>query len=180
VTIASDTPDEVTCAFLSALDEQRWQEAAALVSVDSQVAFREFFRGWIGSLRDGNEAHETGFASPLSLVGGADHAQVEGFAAEELLARFAEGVHPGNLPRHYPGALDAGKMRITRTLLRIEPIGEGRARAWYCTEWWYDGVVSPVLGGEHEMELIRTPYGWRVRDVDLSGQGGGHILPPSD
>lgn len=179
--VAADHPSHhVAQAFISALNEHRWRDAVVLVDGRTQAAFRASVGEWMEDEARSTPADgDTRFASPLRMMGVADAAEAMELTAEELLARFAEALHPGNLPRHYPGiALDTGGMRITRTLLRIEPIGEDRARAWYRTEWWDGDVLSAVLGGEHALELMLTPDGWRIRDADLSGHGGGHILPP--
>lgn len=177
--MTSDSPEAVARAFLAALDEQRWWDAAALVDADAREGFRAFTLGLLG---DGDAAaphppRETHFASPLAIIRATDRAEAERLDGEELLARFAEGIHPGNVRRLHPPLLqDDGEIRIRRTLVGVDPRGDGGAWARYRTEWLQGEARNDV--GEHRMALIRTEDGWRVHDTDLSGFGGGHILPP--
>jgi hypothetical protein len=168
-------------AFLGALDEERWRDAAALVARETQSRFRTFLVERITGRGSGSAgATDTHFASPADMIGVADASEAARTPAEELLARFAESSHPGNLHRLHPGiaGLDGGAIRITRTLLKIESRGPDRAVATYRTEWWHGRVRNEATAGDHTLELIRTDDGWHVHDADLSGRGGGHILPP--
>lgn len=178
--MTTDSPEVIARGFLAALDEQRWGDAADLVAPETRELFRASALEYVAS--DGGAASDgpadTQAASPRSLFGVEDHAAAAGLSAEELLARFAERIHPGNLHRLYPG-MSRGDfdIRITRTLLRVESSGEDHARAHYRAEWWYFGIPDETAG-EHALELVRTTAGWRVHDADLSGRGDGHILPP--
>lgn len=177
----SDSADVVARAFLADLDGRRWRDAAALVDPETRKRFRAFAIEWIERRDPAPQQRPatTHFASPAALLGVADGASAMAMDAEELLARFAEGIHPGNLDRHHRSSPKADSdVRITRTLLDVQPRGDGRAWARYRTEWWHAGVRNEATAGEHRMELIRTSGGWRVRDADLGGWGGGHILPP--
>lgn len=173
-----DTPQTIAQAFLAALDDGRWREAAALVDPHT----REQFRTWsLQPLANARDEHmepgdaETRFVSPAALLG-RDAASLDDV---EFLARFAEAVQPANVIRRLSG--DSGQIRVTRTLLEVAPVAPvapDHVTARYRTEWWHGPVRNEATAGVHSLELARTSAGWRVRDADLSGSGGGHILPP--
>jgi hypothetical protein len=113
------------------------------------------------------------------LLGVADAAAAERLTASQLLARLAESAHPESVLRHH-GIGQSEEIRITRTLVGVEPASADRAVARYRTEWWHGDSRDEATAGVHALELVRTPSGWRIRDADLSGYGGGRILPPDD
>lgn len=184
----SDSPEEVARAFLAALDAGRWREAAALV--DPQTAER-FRVQQIELLRLEERSPETPvpaqtvFARTAALLGvrGADEA--EALPAAELLARFAESLHPASVLRRAQGAGDhsgtgSPPPRLTRTIVGCMKGDDGSARVEYRTDWRQGETRSDFMGGFHVLTAIHTPAGWRVRDADLSGHGSGHILVPDE
>jgi len=182
MTVLDSSPAEVARAFLAALDEQRWLDAVVLVDPRTSERFRDWWIARLGNRADEPEASdaETSFLPPLAFLGVADAAEAARLTAAEFLARFAEGVHPGNVLRPLPrGRADAGEeVRVTRTLLAVEEETDDRVTVRYRTEWWHGGRRNEATAGEHALELVRTADGWRVRDAELGGLGGGHILPP--
>lgn len=182
----SDSPEEVARAFLAALDAGRWREAAALV--DSQTAER-FRIQQIELLRLEERSPEapaqTVFAHATALLGvrGADEA--EALPAAELLARFAESLHPASVLRRAQGAGDHSGTEspppsLTRTIVGCVKDDDGSARVEYRTDWRQGETRSDFMGGLHVLTAIHTPAGWRVRDADLGGHGSGHILVPDE
>jgi hypothetical protein len=169
----------VARAFLAALDERRWHDAAVLV--DSQTLER--FRAWsikLLDLRSHQPAQpgesDTFFIPATALMGVADAATAKRLSATQLLARVAENVHPENVLRHHKLG-QSEEIRITRTLVGVERASGNRATARYQTEWWHGDSRNEATAGVHTLDLVQTSTGWRIRDADLSGHGGGHILP---
>jgi hypothetical protein len=185
----TDGLESVARAFLAAQDELRWMDAAELVDPHTRDVFQRRCIEWID--RAPSRPHEavpsdTRFTSPLEILGLASAAEAVNLTSTEFLARFAEGVHPGNLHRQLPGdstSGSAGQIHITRTFVEAAVSASDRATVRYNTEWWSGDVRNQTVGGIHSLELARTPHGWRVRDADLGGWGGGTILlppPPPD
>jgi hypothetical protein len=173
----------VARSFFAALDEGRWIDAAALVHPQTR---EEFKRWWVDHLHRERLAPppegepETVFASPASLLGTSDAAEAARLPAEEILARFAEAVQPGNLHRAFPGRHAFGadeQIRVTRTVLHSAPGTSGSFLVRYRTEWWHGEIRNQATAGIHVLELARFNDEWRVRDADLGGFGNGHILP---
>jgi|GEM_PF-5028857 len=177
-----NSPEDVARAFLAALDERRWHDAALLV--DPQILER--FRARMIELLDLRDRQpeqpsdsDTFFIPATTLLGVADPVAAERLSATQLLAHLAESCHPENVLRHH-GNAQPEEVRITRALVGVEPVSADRATARYQTEWWHGDRRNEATAGVHALELVRTSSGWRVRDTDLSGYGGGHILPLDD
>lgn len=161
-------------AFLTALDEGRWRDAAGLVDAHT----REALQAWcVERIRTaGGSAGDTGtqFLSPTVLMGVSTAEEASLLTSTELVARFAEGVSRAGVDRH---AAEPGLSRITRRFLDAS-VSQGRATVHYRTEWWNGEERNVAMGGVHSLELVMTPEGWRVRDADLGAWGTGHLLPP--
>jgi hypothetical protein len=175
-----DTPENVALAFLAALDEGRWLDAAALVDPRS----REALQSWCTGEIEAALAHpstsipsDTHFVSLAGLIQVETANQAERLTSVEFLARFAEALHPATFYRRIAGG-SSGEFRITRKILGTLPRGPEQAMVRYSTEWWEGGVRNEATSGTHSLDVTRTPEGWRILDADLGGWGGGHILPP--
>lgn len=178
----SGLPEDVARAFLAALDERRWHDAAALVDPQTLERFRTvMIRALDLQARQyAPPANSDTYFIPLTTqLGVADAAAAERSSATELMAHLAENSHPDNVFEHH-GMGQSEEIRIVRTLVGVEPTSPGRAAAHYRIEWSHGNPYDEVTTGVHTLELVRTPGGWRIRDADLSGYGGGHILPPED
>ena len=177
ITPPSDSPDAIARAFLAALDEGRWHDAADLVDPRTGERFRSFWIERLESEASGvpdDRPSDTLFTSASELLRVHDPAAAERLTPADMLARVAEASHPGNFIAH--GRAGDGEIRITRTFLDSTPLGADRAQVRYRIEWRHGAVVSDM--GVHAMELTRASGGWAVRDADLGGHGGGHIVPP--
>lgn len=178
----SEWPEDVARAFLAALDERRWHDAALLVDSQTLERFRAVMIKFLdlqARLPAQPADSDTYFIPLTEMLGVADAAAAERLSATQLLAHFAESSHPENVLRHHPNA-QPEEIRITRTLLEVEPVIADYATARYQTEWWHGASRNKETTGVHALELVRTSSGWRIRDADLSGYGGGHILPPDE
>jgi hypothetical protein len=174
------SPEAVAGAFLAALDDRRWHDAARLVDPRTAERFHAF---WLARLEseaaDGapdDVPSDTRFASTAELLGVEDAADAAHLTATELLARLAEALHPDDALRRAGALASDGAIRVIRTPVdstHVEPDG---MRVRYRIEWRQGEIASDR--GVHTLELVRTPTGWAVRDADLGGYGGGHILPP--
>jgi hypothetical protein len=184
----SHSPEEVARAFLAALDAGRWPEAAALVDPETAERFRA---QQIGLLRleermpEAPASAETVFARATALLGVQSADEAEALPATELLARFAESLHPAGVLRRAYGSggrsvTETTPPRLTRTIVGCTKSDGGTARVEYRTDWQQGETRSDFMGGVHVLTVIHTPAGWRVRDADLSGHGGGHILVPDE
>jgi hypothetical protein len=173
-----DSAEAVARAFLAALDDGRWSDAAALVHPQTREAFKSW---WIDHLQ--RERHtppqvdpETIFASPAELLGTADAAEAAELPSEELVARFAEAVQPGNLHRQRDGSAVA-PIRVARTLLDSALDKSGGVFVRYRSEAWHGQVRNEATAGVYVLELIRMDDRWYVRDGDLGAGGVGHLVP---
>lgn len=184
----SHSPEEVTRAFLAAFDAGRWREAAALVDPETAERFRaqqiEFLR-LEERIPEAPAAAETVFARAATLLGVRSADEAEALPAAELLARFAESLHPASALRRAHGAeghsgTKPTPLLLTRTIVGCTKSDDGSARVEYRTDWQQGETRSDVMGGVHVLTAIHTPMGWRVRDADLSGHGNGHILIPDE
>lgn len=176
-----DSPEGTARSFLAALDDQRWHDAARLVDPRTAERFRGF---WIARLEseavdDVPDAvpSDTRFASAAGLLRVGDAASAAHLTATEILARVAEALHPDNVLRRAGAPAGEGAIRVTRTLIDAAPPPQEGMRVRYRIEWRQGEVVSDR--GVHTLDLTRISAGWAVRDADLGGHGGGHILPPS-
>jgi hypothetical protein len=176
-----DSPEGTAQSFLAALDERRWHDAAALVDPRTAERFRGF---WIARLEseasddvpDGVPS-DTRFISAIELLRVPDAASATYLTATEILARVAEAHNPDDVLRRAGTPAGEGAIRVTRTLIDSGlPPSEGM-RVRYRIEWRQGEIVNDR--GVHTLELTRTSAGWAVRDADLGGYGGGHIVPPS-
>lgn len=175
-------PEGVAGAFLAALDERCWHDAAALVDPQTLERFRAVMIKFLDfqARQPAPPADSDTYFIPLTtLLNVADSAAAEGLSATQLLANLAESSHPENVFRHHGMGPSEG-IRITRTLVGVEPTSPDRATAHYRIEWSHGNPYNEETTGVHALELVRTPGGWRIRDADLSGYGGGHILPPDE
>jgi hypothetical protein len=171
-------------AFLAALDELRWMDAAELVDSHTREAFQRRCIEWIDRASSRPQQvlpSDTQFTSLLEILGLTSAAEVASLTGTEFLARFAEGVHPGNLHRRLKDdstSGSTGQIHITRTFVEAAVSASGRATVRYNTEWWNGDVRNQAVGGIHSLELAKTQEGWRVRDADLGGWGGRRLLLP--
>lgn len=175
-------PEAVARAFLTALDEGRWSDAADLVDIQTREAFQTWCVEQIGTAaRAPGQAgpSDTWFVPAGTLMAVSTAAEAARFTSAELVARFAQAVSPASLHRQMGVRGLSGDVRITRRFLEANPTVRGRLRVQYRTDWWEGDERDLALGGIHSLELVLTGDGWRVRDADLGGWGGGHILPPA-
>jgi hypothetical protein len=184
----SHSPEEVARAFLAALDASRWREAAALIDPETAERFRA---QQIELLRleertpETPASAETVFARATTLLGVRSADEAEALPAADLLARFAESLHPGSALQRVHGAEghsspESAPLRLTRTVVGCTESDDGSARVEYRTDWRQGEIRSDWMGGIHVLTAVHTPAGWRVRDADLSGHGSGHILFPDE
>lgn len=178
---SDDSPEGTARSFLAALDERRWHDAAALVDPRTAERFRGF---WLARLEseaaDGvpdDVPSDTRFLSATGLLRVPDAASAAHLTAAEILARVAEALHPENVLRRAGAPAGEGAIRVTRTLIDSAPPPPEGMRVRYRMEWRQGEIVTDR--GVHTLELTRTSAGWAVRDADLGGHGGGHIVPPS-
>lgn len=176
-----DSPDATARSFLAALDDQRWHDAARLVDPRTAERFRGF---WIARLESeaaddvpDDVPSDTRFISATELLRVPDAARAAHLTATEMLARVAEALVPDTALQGAGAPADEVAIRVTRTLIDSAPPGPEGMRVRYRIEWRQGEVVSDR--GVHTLELTRTSAGWAVRDADLGGHGGGHIMPPS-
>lgn len=182
MTLPSDEKEleDVACAFLAALDERRWHDAAVLVDPQTLERFRTVMIRVLDlqARQSAPPANSDTYFIPLTTqLGVADAAAAERLSATQLMAHLAENSHPDNVFGQH-GMGQSEEIRITRTLVGVEPTSPDRATAHYRIEWSHGNPYDEETSGVHAFELVRTPSGWRIRDADLSGYGGGHILPP--
>ena len=117
----SHSPEGVARAFLAALDAGRWPEAAALVDPETAERFRA---QQIKLLRleeripDEPASTETVFARATALLGVRSADEAEALPATELLARFADSLHPASVLRR---AHDGGGHSGTETARTSRP-----------------------------------------------------------
>ncbi|HEX6372245.1 MAG TPA: hypothetical protein VF006_25225 [Longimicrobium sp.] len=172
--------ESVSRAFLHALDEGRWMDAAALVDPRTREALQawsvEHIRTSAGTPPFTGPS-DTRFFSASEVLGLRSEAEAACLTSTSFLARFAEGVSPANFLRMTERTA-AKEVRIIRTFLDATHTVPDRATVRYRAEWWHGDQLDEAVGGIHSLELVLRSDGWRVRDADLSGQGGGHILPP--
>jgi hypothetical protein len=174
--------EDVARAFLAALDERRWHDAAALVDPQTLERFRTVMIKILDlqARQPAPPAESDTYFIPLTTqLGVADAAAAERSSATQLLAHLAESSHPDNVFGHHGMGQPEG-IRIVRTLVGVEPTSSDRATAHYRIEWSHGNPYDNEGAGVHALELAHTPGGWRIRDADLSGYGGGHILPPEE
>ncbi|HLL48012.1 MAG TPA: hypothetical protein VK399_14970 [Longimicrobiaceae bacterium] len=181
-------------AFLSALDDGRWSDAAELI--DSETAER-FWRQHVELLRlqervspsGGAPMSETVLRGPAELAGVRSAAELEALSPVELLARFAEALDLARAMHGEPevGPPGAGREsaaaaypRLLRTVLGSRIEDEATARVEYRTGWIEEGRQNPAPGEIHTLTLRYTPRGWRVRGADLTGIGEGRIWLPDE
>jgi hypothetical protein len=176
-----DDAKPVAEAFLAALDDGRWSDAADLVDVGT----REAFQAWVveqitaaGEVSPSANPSDTHFLSAAALIGVSTGPEAARLTSAELVARFAQALSRASLDRVTGGSEPNRQIRITRRFLESFAAGGGGVTVRYRTEWWQGGERNVALAGIHSLELARTKEGWRVRDADLSGWGSGHILPP--
>jgi hypothetical protein len=184
----SHSPEEVARAFLAALDAGRWSEAAALVDPETAERFRaqqiELLR--LEERMPGTPpSTETVFTRATALLGVQCADEAEALPATELLARFAESLHPVSVLRraHEAGGhsgTETAPPRLTRTIVGCTKSDDGNARVEYRTDWRQGETGSDFTGEVHVLTALHTPTGWRVRDADLGGHGNGHILMPDE
>lgn len=175
--------EELARAFLAALDEERWSDAANLVDPATREAFQVWLVDQIRSSEgaDPSEAQtDTQFLSAATLIGISSAAEAARFTSTEIVARFAQAVSPDSVNRLSGVRGSGGAPRMTRHFLEVVSSTHGRATVRYRAEWWEGSELSRAMGGIHSLELILTEHGWRIRDADLGGWGVGHILPPSE
>ena len=175
-------PESLARAFVTALDEGRWSDAADLVDTQTRKAFQAWCVEQIGIAAQGlgpESPSDTRFVAAGALMGVSTKAEAARLTSNEFVARFAEAVSPRNLDPQ-AGAQDAsGPSRITRQVMDTAHRSGNRATVRYRTEWWNGEVRNVSMSGIHTLHLRLTKEGWRVRDADLGGWGEGHILPPS-
>lgn len=174
-------PEEVARGFMSALDQERWRDAAALVAPSTVDAFRQGWLAWIraeASLPAGHSfpGSDTVFSGPLSLLQLRSANEAERLSPVDLLARFIERVQPANLELA-AGLESRQSLRPVRTVIGIAHTGAGSAVAEYRVTWRDVSHFAPGSGGIHRMHLGMTPDGWRVTDADVGGYGTGHLIP---
>ena len=167
-------------AFLRALDDRRWLDAAALVDPKTREAFQAWCLEAVGArdrLSPPQTARETRFFSAADLLRLSSAADAARFTSTEFLARFAEAVEPGTLYRGAGVEASAQQIRIARTFVEAVQDAPDRATVRYRADWWHGDQRNQATGGIHSFDLILTADGWRVRDADLGGWGTGHIFP---
>jgi hypothetical protein len=184
----------VAQAFLSALDDGRWSDAAELIDPETAERFRrqhvELLRLQERVPRSGGPSMlDTVFRGPAELAGVGSAAELEALSPVELLARFAEALDPVRVVRgeHAFDPPAAGEEfsrvatpRLQRIVLGCRTEDEATARVEYRTEWLEDGRREAGPGEIHSLTLHYTPHGWRVRDADLTGTGEGRIWLPDE
>ena len=190
----SEDPKMSAQAFLSALDDGRWRDAAELV--DPEAAER-FWHQHVELLRlqervprsGGPSMSATVFRGPAELAGVRSAAEMEALSPVELLARFAEALDLARAMNGEPevGPPGAGREsaaaaypRLLRNVLGSRIEDEATARVEYRTGWIEEGRQDPAPGEIHTLTLHHTPRGWRVRDADLTGTGEGRIWLPDE
>jgi hypothetical protein len=179
----ADEAEQLARAFLAALDEGRWSDAADLVDPQTREAFQTWCVERIRTASDAGPSApplDTHFLSIATLMGVATPAEAADFTSTQFVARFAEALSPGGLHRQRGAPGPSPQSRITREFIETVFGAHGRATALYRTEWWDGNQRNRSMGGTHSLELVLTQGGWRVRDADLAGWGGGRILPPPD
>ena len=173
--------------FLAELDAQRWRRVGELIHPDWAKLFWEqtlFVARMIGTQPEAQLAG-TIFPDPLAVIGVETLVQAEALSPCELVARWAQALHPAN--REYGGReVHAGsrapssgtQVRLARTLLGCALTGEGSATAYYRTDWRAPGGSDPHRSITQVLALAESAGRWWVTDVDFTGEGTGHLVIP--
>jgi hypothetical protein len=181
-------PEAVARAFLAALDAMDWNTAAGAVHPEVAARFREQILEIARTLqpagRKGDAQVDTVFPDPLRILGTATLADAEALSASQIVARWAEGLHPSRHGRWAPGdfstvALTSPQesVRLARTLLEIVRDGTS-VRAYYRTDWFVNELLSPHRGGSQVFKMEMKEDDWWVVDADLGGEGIAHLVIP--
>lgn len=185
----TDSPESAARAFLNLLDTEQWESAAALICPDAAERFKEQTLEVARLLDKGSSEHaaypDTLFVSPLHVLG-ATLDELEGWSGTQLVGRWAAALHPsidepdwsGNMP---PSAVPSASspVRLTRSVLHCVRRASS-AQVYYRTDWYNATGLIPSRGGTQILSLVETSGGWRVVDVDFTGEGIGHlVIPPA-
>jgi hypothetical protein len=186
----TDTPETAAQAFLAALDAEEWQQAAALIHPEAAERFREqtlFVARSMERMLAVDDRHtDTVFPGPIEVLNVRSANDLEALSAYELVARWAEALHPPNQERRAREMFPSSEplppqvpLRLVRTLLKCVHKGATAARVYYRTDWYIGEKHIPGRGGEQVLALTQTPEGWRIMDADLTGEGNGHLVVPT-
>ncbi len=110
---------------------------------------------------------------------------MEALSPVELLARVAEALDPRTwIPQGRAGGADPPLVDEPAGLVRevsgVELVDAAAARVEYVRRWVEADGRSIGPEEVHSLTVRRTPRGWRVRDADLTGLGGGRIWLPDE
>lgn len=98
---STDSPESAARAFLSLLDTEQWESAAALISPDAAACFKEQTLEVARLLEQGASEHaaytDTLFVSPLHVLG-ATLDELEAWSETQLVGRWAAALHPSVEP----------------------------------------------------------------------------------
>jgi hypothetical protein len=185
---STDSPETAARAFLNLLDTEQWDSAAALICPDAAERFKEQTLEVARLLAQGASEHaaytDTLFVSPLHVLG-ATLDELQAWSATQLVGRWAAALYrsgesnwSGDMPS---SALPSpsSPMRLTRSVLHCVRRGSS-AQVYYRTDWYDTAGRMPQRGGTQILSLLETSRGWRVVDVDFTGEGTGHlVIPPA-
>lgn len=177
-------PGAVARAFLHALDQERWHDAAGFVAEETLADFHAWWTDHLATDagQSSLDGADTVFPAAATLLGVASADEADRLSPTELLARFAENARLDATLARAVGS-PAGEVRPVPSLVRrVEHIsiyrvgGRRFATVGYRIE--PNHFRTHPDSALHLLKLVETPGGWRVWDGDLSGTGHGHIRPP--
>jgi hypothetical protein len=70
------------------------------------------------------------------------------------------------------------RYRLARTFLKCVRLSGGLARVYYQTSWFLGEEQSKHRGGEQVLTLTERNDGWRIINVDFTGEGIGQLAVP--
>jgi hypothetical protein len=184
----TDSPETAARAFLNLLDTEQWDSAAALIDPDAAERFKEQTLEIARLLEQGTSEPaaytDTLFVSPLHVLG-ATLDELQAWSATQLVGRWAAALHPsvesnrsGDMPSSAVPS-PSSPVRLIRSVLHCVRRGSS-AQVYYRTDWFNTAGHILLRGGTQILSLVVTSGGWRVVDVDFTGEGIGHlVIPPA-